>query len=220
MSCVIEAPNTTGSPLTGIDKQSVVVLQDTTDMKFIHPYSHKVCTIKRTQIPIMPAFAMTAHKAQGQTMDKVIVDLESCHGTESPYVMISRVKSLNGLHILRPFNISKIQCRQSEDTRRELQRLNFLQLLTIADLGDPLESARAQEALSKTKNRDQFFTENREENDSHTSDSTRRLHRLQQQNIHLTSMSCPSFSFTETQDNCLNDLNQNHNHSMYFLQIT
>ena len=220
LSCVIEAPNTTGSPLTGIDKQSVVVLQDTTDMKFIHPYSHKICTIKRTQIPIMPAFAMTAHKAQGQTMDKVIVDLESCHGTESPYVMISRVKSLNGLHILRPFNISKIQCRQSEDTRRELQRLNFLQLLTIADLGDPLESARAQEALSKTKNRDQFFTENREENDSHTSDSTRRLHRLQQQNIHLTSMSCPSFSFTETQDNCLNDLNQNHNHSMYFLQIT
>ena len=151
-----------------------------TDMRFVHPYSHKVCTIKCTQVPIMPVFAMTAHKPQGQTMDKVIVDLESCHGMESPYVMLSRVKSLDGLHILWPFSIMKIQCRQSKDTRRELRRLNFLQLLTITELGDALESMCAQDALSKSKYRDQIFTENCEENDSHTSNLIRRLHRLQQ----------------------------------------
>jgi hypothetical protein len=162
-------------------------------MRFTHPYSHKVCTIKRTQVPIMPAFAMTTHKAQGQTMDKVIVDLESCHGTESPYVMLSRVKSLDGLRILRPFSITKIQCRQSEDTRRELRCLNSLQLFTITELGSTLESVQAQDVLSRTKYRDQIFTENHEENDSlsRTSDSIRRLQHLQQKNIHLTSAPCP-----------------------------
>ncbi len=200
LSCVVETPTTSGTPLTGLDEQSVVVLQDTTDMRFVHPYSHKVCTIKRTQVPIMPAFAMTAHKAQGQTMDKVIVDLEGCHGTESPYVMLSRVKSLDGLRILWPFSIRKIQCRQSEDARRELQRLNFLQLLTITELGDALESAHAQDALSRSKYRYQIFAENCEENDSHTSDSIRRLHRLQQINLHLTSTPCPVASLSGTQD--------------------
>lgn len=61
-----------------------ITLKDRVDMKFTHPYSSKKCTIKCTQVPIMPAFAMTPHKAQGQTLAKVIIDLECCNGTESP----------------------------------------------------------------------------------------------------------------------------------------
>ncbi|KAJ3927527.1 MAG: hypothetical protein NXY57DRAFT_903755 [Lentinula lateritia] len=60
---------------------------------------------------------MTTYKAQGQTMQTVIVDLESCTGTESPYVMVSWVTSLSSLLILRPFQCKRIQCRQSEDLR-------------------------------------------------------------------------------------------------------
>ena len=172
-----------------------------TDMRFVHPYSHKVCSIKRTQVPIMPVFAMTAHKAQGQTMDKAIVDLESCHGTESQYVMLSRVKSLDGLRILWPFSITKIQCRQSKDPRRELRRMDFLQLIIITELGDTLESVRVWDALLKTKYHDQIFTENSEENDSHTSDSIRRLHCLQKINLHLTSTPCPPISLSRVQGN-------------------
>ncbi|PBK92430.1 hypothetical protein ARMGADRAFT_930135 [Armillaria gallica] len=63
----------------------------------------------------MPAFAFTAHKAQGQTMESVLIDLKPCRGTESPYVMVSRVKSLSGLLILRPFDLSTIQKNPSED---------------------------------------------------------------------------------------------------------
>ncbi|KAH7931399.1 hypothetical protein BV22DRAFT_991024, partial [Leucogyrophana mollusca] len=74
---------------------------------------------------------LTAHKSQGQTLDKAIVDIESCGGTESPYVMCSRVTSLDGLLILRPFKISKITSHQSEDARREDQRLYYLSLQTI-----------------------------------------------------------------------------------------
>ncbi|KAJ3738000.1 hypothetical protein EV360DRAFT_24428, partial [Lentinula raphanica] len=50
--------------------------------------------------------------------------------TEKPYVMVSRVKSLDGLVILRPFARSKIMCRQSQDVRTELKRLEYLHVLT------------------------------------------------------------------------------------------
>ncbi|KAI9067796.1 hypothetical protein FKP32DRAFT_1535635, partial [Trametes sanguinea] len=73
---------------------------------------------------------MTAHKSQGQTFTRAIVDLESCMGTEAPYVMLSRVTSLDGVLILRPFNHNKITCRPSEDIRRENHRLHILSLKT------------------------------------------------------------------------------------------
>ncbi|KAJ7311670.1 hypothetical protein DFH08DRAFT_620647, partial [Mycena albidolilacea] len=69
---------------------------------------------------------MTAHKAQGKTMDTVIMDLESTSGTESPYVMLSRATSLAGVFILRPFNKKVIQRRPSQDVREEFRRLDML----------------------------------------------------------------------------------------------
>ncbi|KAI0708648.1 hypothetical protein C8Q76DRAFT_601343, partial [Earliella scabrosa] len=73
---------------------------------------------------------LTAHKSQGQTFSRVIVDLESCSGTEPPYVMLSRATSLHGVIILRPFAKSKICCRQSGDIRKEVRRLHILDLKT------------------------------------------------------------------------------------------
>ncbi|THU88129.1 hypothetical protein K435DRAFT_603792, partial [Dendrothele bispora CBS 962.96] len=73
---------------------------------------------------------ITAHKSQGQTLTHAIVDLQSCRGAEMPYVMVSRVKSLDGLLILRNFEKGKIQCRQSEDARMEAKRLELLRLRT------------------------------------------------------------------------------------------
>lgn len=124
------------------------MLQDTIELKFRHPHSGKNCQIKRTQLPIAPAFAMTAHKSQGQTMTKIIVDLHSCRGTEAPYVMVSRVTSLEGLLILRPFNYAKISCHQSQDTRTEFRRLENIRLKTIAEIGSPLEKETALRILS------------------------------------------------------------------------
>jgi hypothetical protein len=141
---------------------------------------------------------MTAHKAQGQTMDRAIVDLESCFGTESPYVMISRVRSLDGLRILRPFNIAKIQCRQSEDSRREFRRLDFIRLLTIVEFGTASEKAEARDALSRTNYRDQTTQEvNDGTHESSTSSSAHRLDRLQRINLFLTSGPCPRLGLQE-----------------------
>ena len=47
----------------------------------------KRCIIKRKQVPVEPGFVMTAHKAQGQTMARVVVDRAGCSGTEQLYVM-------------------------------------------------------------------------------------------------------------------------------------
>ena len=110
ISCVIYNMDTTGGTLPQLPKQHVVALQDTVDMTFIHPFSKTKCTIKHTQIPPIPAFSMTAYKAQSQTLSNVIIDLQSCQGTEAPYVMALRVTSLQGLLILRPFDKKKIQC--------------------------------------------------------------------------------------------------------------
>jgi len=147
------------------------------------------CT-SRHQVPVVPAFAMTAHKSQGQTMDQAIVDLQNCRGTESPYVMLSRVTSLEGLAILRPFDKRKIQSRQSEDSRREAKRLEYLRLHTIIQYGDEDESATAQAILSKSQYRDQINMEvDRFETPTQAtaSESAKKLQLLQNSNYHLTS---------------------------------
>ncbi|KAJ7351570.1 hypothetical protein DFH08DRAFT_643130, partial [Mycena albidolilacea] len=69
---------------------------------------------------------MTAHKAQGKTIKFVVVDLESTRGTEPPFVMLSRAKSLDGVFILCPFRQKVIQYRPSEHVRNEFKRLDIL----------------------------------------------------------------------------------------------
>ena len=99
------------------------ILPDSTDLKFEHGGSHKRCTVKRKQVPIEPGFAMTVHKAQGWTMERVIVDLAGCVGTEPPYVMVSRATSLDGLLVLCDFDAQQISKRRSEELRKVFERL-------------------------------------------------------------------------------------------------
>lgn len=147
-SCIVHVPGLESDALTGLDRGDYPVMEDTVSMTFRHPYKKKEkCTIRRTQVPIEPAFAITAHKSQGQTFSQVIVDLESCMGTEAPYVMLSRAKSLDGVIILRPFKFSKITCHQSGDIRKEVERLNTLALRTTIEYGSPAESRAARETL-------------------------------------------------------------------------
>jgi hypothetical protein len=145
LSCVVEAHKVRAS--YGLEPDHIVALRESESIQLVHPYTKKKCTIRRTQVPIMPAFALTAHKAQGQTMDHVMVDLSRCRGTESPYVMLSRAKSLNGVLLLRDFDKSKITCRQSEDSRRESVRLEYHDLLTVINCGSQSEANIAFDTL-------------------------------------------------------------------------
>ncbi|KAF8221249.1 hypothetical protein L208DRAFT_1329163 [Tricholoma matsutake] len=118
------------------------------DLTFIHPRSKKTCTVIHTQVPIVPAFAMTAHRAQGQTIEKVIINLESCRGTEAPYVMLSRATSLDSILILRPFQQKCITCALSQDARIEKHRLHELSLHTLIKFGNRSQAEQASQCLT------------------------------------------------------------------------
>lgn len=130
ISCVVEVEDYSGDPLPHLPKQFVPCLQDSVEINFTHPHSTKRCKIHRTQIPLAPAFAITAHKAQGQTLPYVVIDLESSRSCEAAYVMVSRAKSLKGLIVLRPFARKRISSHMNQQLRQELDRLEMLDLET------------------------------------------------------------------------------------------
>jgi hypothetical protein len=147
-SCVVEINDACLDPMPHLSVQNYPIISDTTKISYTHPFSKRSCSFARTQVPIVPAYAITAHRAQGQSMEQIIVDLESCQGTEAPYVMISRATSLDGLLILRPFQQKKISCALSQDARIEKTRLHRLSLQTLIEFGNTEESEQARNALS------------------------------------------------------------------------
>ena len=131
-SCIVEIPDADPNTELDLPPRYFPILPDEVKIEFTHPHSKQKLYIKRTQLPIQPAYAMTVHRAQGQTFPRVILDLKNCKGCESPYVMLSRATSLQGVIILRPFSIKRITCRRSEDMRNEIKRLTKLEQKTTA----------------------------------------------------------------------------------------
>jgi len=88
----------------------------------------------RKQFPLMLAFAITIHKAQGLGLTSVIVDAGStCFGSGMIYVALSRVTSLSGLHLVA-VSRSKIACDNAA-----VEEYNRLRQLYTPHLG-PLTS--------------------------------------------------------------------------------
>jgi ATP-dependent DNA helicase PIF1 len=68
----------------------------------VEPHQWKVIVegkklASRTQIPLKLAWALSIHKSQGQTLDKVEIRLDNAIEFGQAYVALSRVTSLKGL---------------------------------------------------------------------------------------------------------------------------
>lgn len=62
-----------------------------------------------SQIPVIPAWALTIHKAQGLTLENVRIDLErGAFASGQAYVALSRARSLEGLSFACPLRVSDI----------------------------------------------------------------------------------------------------------------
>ncbi len=71
----------------------------------------------------------TTYRAQGLTMGKIVVDLQlppTASQVASIYVPLSRVKRVEDLAILRPFDMKVLQIRPSLAQNAELARLDEL----------------------------------------------------------------------------------------------
>ena len=89
-------------------------------------------TVCRKQLPLVLAYAYTDYKSQGRTLERAVVDLASASSMQSVYVMISRVKTMEGLAVLRWFNPGKIYQRHPQDLRDEFVRIESMNKNTLS----------------------------------------------------------------------------------------
>ena len=125
-----------------------------------HTLVRKTPFIQKTkQFPIKLAYAFTIHKVQGQTYDKVIIDLNShIFATGQLYVALSRAKSLQSLYLTKPISYSDIISDDSIFT--------FLDKVRSFNGSRGTESARPKPSNSAIKLSSNFsyFIERKEKN--------------------------------------------------------
>ncbi|CAF1225215.1 unnamed protein product [Rotaria sordida] len=84
-------------------------------------------------MPLAPAYCITTHKSQGQTLNKVVIDLKLPNDTDdiaAVYVPLSRVKRLVDLVILQHFDCKVLTIKPSKSQLAGMERLDKLYLDT------------------------------------------------------------------------------------------
>ena len=104
------------------DKGSIMKILNTKKLK-------TTIIVKRRGLPLVPAYSITTHKSQGQTLPKIVIDLNMPPGVvevASAYVPLSRVQQLTDLVILQDFSINALQVKPSKRQISEMNRLTAI----------------------------------------------------------------------------------------------
>ena len=102
---------THNSIFVSIDKRTYEVHPLSFTEQEIHYENRKISyedVLEVSQFPLVPAYAMTIHKSQGQTYKNIVCDIERCFANGQAYVALSRCASLDGLHLKAPVNRASI----------------------------------------------------------------------------------------------------------------
>ena len=116
---VVELHDINMRPLDGLPPSHVPIFLKKDSFAVRIPGKETPYSVNRTHFPLVPRFSCTSHKSQGQTLAKAIVDLVPPGkiknvAIEFAYVPLSRVRRLDDLTILRPFdpNILKVKVHE------------------------------------------------------------------------------------------------------------
>jgi len=92
-----------GNPLKDPNRDDAVRLED-----YSQEFRYKGRHINRVQFPLVPAWSVTIHKAQGMSLNTAVVDIGSkIHAKGMIYVALSRVRTLGGLYIENGYSFNK-----------------------------------------------------------------------------------------------------------------
>ena len=95
-----------------VNDDSVLIHFDNGEFATIKPqtfeyYKGGEISASREQYPLRLAYGITIHKSQGMTLERVLIDFNRIFECGQAYVALSRVKTLDGMH-LKAFNPNKI----------------------------------------------------------------------------------------------------------------
>lgn len=90
----------------------------------------QVAYVERTQMAILPNFAMTDYASQGRTRPNNVVDLNNCKDHLSYYTCLSRSSSADGTIIVQGFSHTVITGGLSGELKREFRELEVLDEVT------------------------------------------------------------------------------------------
>ncbi|EDR04280.1 uncharacterized protein LACBIDRAFT_330779 [Laccaria bicolor S238N-H82] len=115
--------------IEGLPENVVPLVKNSMSIECICP-SDVTLTISRSQVSVLPNFAMTDYASQGKTRPFNVVDLNSCRNHLSYYTALSRSATCEGTVIVQGFDPSKITCGASGYLRQEFRELELLDDIT------------------------------------------------------------------------------------------